>query len=251
MPVFKRHILFLTFLSLAASSFSQPRELASIRSGIETKKHLYDVSWVCTGDTIDVDSTAANGIIHQIDGFWITCTEITQELWNWYMPHNPSTVQGLMLPVNNVSRQAADSLCSAIRSRIRSDWRLPTYKEWFFAYSGGLFSEGYRHSGSNHIKFVGWTARNSGGHLSEGARLIPNELGIFDMDGNVAEMVTCGDSTFFAGWSFHSRNVKNQSPSRCGADSTAPECRGLRLVKHEPLWFDAYNERVFYHKPRK
>lgn len=226
---------------------SQPRALAEIRSGIETRKHYYETTWVCTGDTIATDSTVNDGRIYQIDGFWITCQEVSQDLWIYYMSHNPSAVKGTLLPVTNISRESADSLCFEIQFRILQEWRLPTMEEWQFAYKGGLFSEGYRHSGSNNINFVGWTAHNSGGKVHEGGKLIPNELGIFDMDGNVAEIVTDGNSTLYVGRTYSTPVIKAKSPLM--SNSVAPECCGLRLVWQQPLWFNGNNERVFNPHP--
>lgn len=230
-------------LMTAAATDAQPRALAELRNGIETKRHFYETSWVCTGDTIAIDSSVSDGVLCQIDGFWITCLEVTQDLWEWYMHNNPSAVKGDLLPVTNISREAADSLCFEIQFSILQEWRLPTKKEWLFAYNGGIFSEGYRYSGSDHINYVGWTAHNSDGKLHEGGKLIPNELGIFDMDGNVAEMVTDGDSTLFAGRSYNSKVIN--AKSRFFSNSIAPEHSGIRLVLHEPLWFNTHNERVF------
>jgi len=243
MPITRRHIILILLLLPTMAATSQPHALAEIRSGIETKTHFYETTWVCTGDTIAFDSTETDGVLCQIDGFWITCQEVTQDLWMYYMPSNPSAVKGDLLPVTNVSRASADSLCFEIQFRILEEWSLPTIKEWRYAYEGGIFSEGYNNSGSNNINFVGWTAHNSNGKLHEGGKLIPNELGIFDMDGNAAEIVTDGDSTRYAGRTYRSKVRK--SKSQLISTTVAPECCGLRLVWHQPIWFNRNNERVF------
>ncbi len=236
-------IVLSVLLFLTATLAAQPRELAEVSNGLETKDHYYYTIWVCTGDTLDTDTTESIGTLYEIDGFWIMCQEMTQELWEWYMQSNPSTVRGEMLPVNNVNREAADSLCSKIQERIHQEWRLPTEKEWRFAYNGGIFSEGYQHSGSDHINLVGWTAHNSGKKLHEGGKLIPNELGIYDMDGNIAEIVTDGENTLYAGRSYRHKVIKAHSPFI--SKTVEPECCGVRLVWHQPLWFNKYVERVF------
>lgn len=230
-------------LLMATSASAQPYALSKVRSGMETRRHYYETTWVCTGDTIAADSTDNDGVIYQIDGFWITCQEVSQDLWQYYMNSNPSATKDELLPVTNVSRQAADSFCFEMQYRLLQEWRLPTMEEWLFAYKGGLFSEGYRHSGSNNINFVGWTAHNSGGKLHKGGKLIPNELGILDMDGNVAEIVTDGDSTLYASRTYNSKVTKTKP--QIISNTVAPECCGLRLVWHQPLWFNSYTERVF------
>ena len=239
----KSTYLFLTLAMCCAASVAQP--LNQIKGGLETNRTIYSTHWVCTGDTIGKDSTANNGTIYLIDGFWITCEEITQELWQYNMRYNPSKQQGMFLPVTNITRAEADTFCLKITIGQEPQWRLPTFDEWMFAYNGGIFSEGYLYSGSNNFNFVAWTAQNSDNRLHEVGKLIPNELGLYDMDGNATEMVTDGDQTLCAGLCFLSHIIKHISPTVTEINDTPPECIGLRPVKREPLWFDKYTNRIF------
>lgn len=229
----------------SAVSVAQSSNLNQIEGGLETNKRSYATRWVCTGDTLAIDTTSNDGIVCLIDGFWITCQEITQDLWQYYMHYNPSVEQGELLPVTNISRSEADTFCHRITIGNGPQWRLPTLEEWRFAYNGGIFSESYQHSGSNKINFVGWTAHNSGGKLHQVGKLIPNELGLYDMDGNVWELVTYGDSTLCAGRSFRQKVIKSKSHFTIKPDAIEPECIGLRPVMREPLWFDIYENRIF------
>ena len=232
-------------LLLTATVGAQPACLNEIRACVETRYNMYETKWICTGDTLTVDSSDIYEPYWQIDGYWMTCQEITQDLWQWFMHYNPSTDTGALLPVTNITRSEADSFCIQLSKATRQQWRVPTKEEWLFAYNGGIFSEGYQHSGSDNIKYVGWTKENSKGKLHLGGKLIPNELGIQDMDGNVAEMVTDGDSVLFAGRHFRQPVVKAKSPFIVKEQNCPPECRGMRIVGHKALWFNKYGERVY------
>ena len=237
-----KHILLALMMASAGASMAQTMDLNHIGGGLETSKSNYHTKWVCTGDTLAVDTTANYGIVYQIDGFWITCEEITQEMWQFHMHYNPSKRQGPLLPVTNVSRSEVDTFCQKI-SFHNELWRLPTEEEFRFAYQGGLYTEGYKLSGSNNAKFVAWSAENSGGRMHETGQLVPNELGLFDMSGNVAEMATQGDTVCFMGGCFRDKLRKSKV---CPAETKpAPECQGFRVVRREPLWFNIYYERVF------
>lgn len=225
-------------LLTTTSLFAQPRILAEIHSGIETKWHLYDVVWVCTGDTLSIDFTPEKEQIWQIDGFWISCTELTRDQWFWYLTLDPEPISDPLLPITNITRSQADSFCIKMNTLINSHWRLPTRDEWLFAFKGGLFSEGYRFSGSNNAEWVAWTRNNSGGKLHIGGLRIANELGIYDMSGNAAEMVTNGDETLCVG------GCCLDDEDRWTNDNS--EFTGFRIVMPEPLWFNEQGERVFH-----
>jgi len=70
-------------------------------------------------------------------------------------------------------------------------YRLPTEAEWEYAARGGNKSKGYKYSGSDNVNEVAWYTSNSGGKTQEVGKKAPNELGIYDMSGNVWEL--CSD----------------------------------------------------------
>jgi hypothetical protein len=76
-----------------------------------------------------------------------------------------------------------------IREKTGLPWRLPTKEEWMFAASGGAKSHGYTYSGSNSIADVAWYKDNSQSKAHDIAGKKSNELGLYDMSGNYAELV--------------------------------------------------------------
>ena len=128
--------------------------------------------------------------------FYISTTEITQRQWSAVMGYNPSYVKGRSLPVEYVSW---DDVCGrgGFLERVNAafvgdgTFKLPTESQWEFAARGGVKSKGFIYSGSNDSNAVAWHADNSGGKTHRVAGKMPNELGIYDMSGNVSEL--CSD----------------------------------------------------------
>lgn len=236
--------LFMSFLAVLCtfcSANTQPLFLAEQQSALESRNYRYDTHWVCTGDTLETYSNDEDTFT-LVDGFWITCYEVSQDLFEWYMNYNPSVTKGELYPITNINTDEALSFCEKLSETTHAKWTIPTAEQWWFAHNGGLFSEGYRYAGSNRLNLVAWTAANSGGILHVGGQRISNELGLYDMDGNVAEMVSSGDSISFAGGCYLSDMSAFDGKQMY---TVPPECRGLRIVCHKPLWFNSYGEIVF------
>ena len=123
--------------------------------------------------------------------FYIGKTEVTQALWKAVMDYNPSSCNGDNLPVDCVSWDDCQEFIRKLNSLTGQNFRLPTEAEWEFACRGGNNSLGYKYSGSDNIDNVAWYTDNSGYTSYPVATKSPNELGIYDMSGNVWEW--CGD----------------------------------------------------------
>ena len=123
-----------------------------------------------------------------VDSFYMLSSAVTQELWEAVMGNNPSSQDiGSELPVTNVSWFDCMEFIKAINELTGKHYRLPTEVEWEYAAKGGNQSKGYIYSGSNHIKEVAWYNGNSERSLQPVKKLKANELGLYDMSGNVRE----------------------------------------------------------------
>jgi len=104
------------------------------------------------------------------------------------MPDAPSWGWNNSHPMVNVSYDDAEAYCEWLGKTYGSNWRLPTEAEWEYAAGGGRKSSGYTYSGSNNLEAVAWFAANNAGLKTHAVGTkSPNELGIYDMSGNVLE----------------------------------------------------------------
>ena len=137
------------------------------------------------GSDADSDEKPTHSVT--VSSFYICKYEVTQALWKAVMGSNPSNWKGDNLPVERVSWDDCQTFIRKLNALTGKNFRLPTEAEWEFAARGGNNSRGYKYAGSNNIGDVAWYDGNSGNKTHTVGTKSPNELGIYDMSGNVWE----------------------------------------------------------------
>ena len=150
------------------------------------------------GGTFQMGATSEQGSdaysdekpVHSVtlSDYYIGETEVTQELWEAVMGSNPSYFSGyLQRPVEDVSWNDCQEFITKLNNLTGKNFRLPTEAEWEYAARGGNKSQGYKYSGSNIIGNVAWYYDNNDDKTHNVKTKQANELGIYDMSGNVWE----------------------------------------------------------------
>ena len=222
---------------------------ASYSNGTLTVNGIkYNMVWV-EGGTFRMGATSEQGSdadsdekpVHSVtlSSYYIGKTEVTQALWKAVMGSNPSCFTGNNLPVECVSWNDCQEFIRKLNALTGQNFRLPTEAEWEFACRGGNNSRGYKYSGSNYIDNVAWYDGdgNSGKKTHPVATKLPNELGIYDMSGNVLEWCSDWYGDYSSGAQTNPKGPYDGSyrVSRGGGwISNARNCRSSRRSNHSP-----------------
>ncbi|SFO67653.1 SUMF1/EgtB/PvdO family nonheme iron enzyme [Prevotella sp. tf2-5] len=132
----------------------------------------------------------ADEVRHQetVGDYYIGETEVTQALWEVVMHKNRSKQKGADMPVEYVTYEQIQEFIVRLNKMSGRHFRLPTEAEWEYAARGGRQSKGYLYAGSNNPDEVAYTLTHDfDDHHKRVAQLKPNELGLYDMSGNVWE----------------------------------------------------------------
>ena len=173
------------------------------------------------------DETPVNRV--HLSSYYIGQTEVTQELWREVMGTNPSNFLGnIKRPVEQVTWNDCQTFLTRLNELTGMNFRLLTEAEWEFAARGGNKSQGYKYAGGNTIGTVAWYISNASNTTHPVATKAPNELGLYDMSGNVDEWVndrygvyTSGEKTDPTGPTTGSSRVNRGG----GWDGGATYCR--------------------------
>ena len=167
-------------------------------------------------DASDSEKPAHNVTLSE---YYIGETEVTQELWEAVMGNNPSYYSGYsQRPVEKVSWNDCQEFITKLNNLTGKNFRLPTEAEWEYAARGGNKSKGYKYSGSNTVGDVAWYDSNSSSRTHDVKTKQANELGIYDMSGNVWEW--CQD--------WYDSNYYSSSPVNNPTGPTSGYSRVLR-----------------------
>lgn len=172
--------------SSSASSITIP-----VKDGISIEMVKVEGGTFMMGATPEMkNSWTEERPIHQVtltNDYYIGKYEVTQSLWCALMDNNSSYFKGDNLPVEQVSWDDCQKFINKLNDITGRKFRLPTEAEWEYAARGGKKSRGYQYSGSNKISDVAWYSSNSEHKTQPVGLKLANELGLYDMSGNVDE----------------------------------------------------------------
>ena len=218
-----------------------------VKNGISIEMVKVEAGTFMMGATSEMkDPYSDEKPVHQVtltNDYYMGKYEVTQALWQAVMGSNPSNFKGDNLPVEKVSWNDCQEFISKLNSLTGRKFRLPTEAEWEYAARGGKKSRGYQYSGSRKISDVAWYDRNSGSKTHPVGTKQANELGIYDMSGNVWEW--CSD------WygSYSSSSQTNPTGSDSGTNRVrrgGSWCYIARICRSSYRYGDAPDLRRLY-----
>ena len=179
------------FSSTSSVSFGSNEISIPVKNGITIDMVKVEAGTFMMGATSEMQNPYDDEKpVHQVtltNDYYMGKYEVTQALWKAVMGSNPSEFKGDNLPVEQVSWNDCQEFISKLNGLTGKKFRLPAEAEWEYAARGGKKSRGYQYSGSSNVSDVAWYDGNSGSKTHPVGTKQANELGIYDMSGNVYE----------------------------------------------------------------
>lgn len=217
------------------SSFTEERITIPVKEGVCIEMVKVEKGTISFGKGI---KGITKFVANVSNDYYIGKFEATQALWQAVMGSNPAKNKGDNLPVEKVTWTECQDFIKKLNELTGKNFRLPTALEWVYAARGGSKSSGYKYSGSNKLSEVAWFDSNSKDKTHPVGTKMPNELGLYDMSGNVWEWCQdLGKSTKKSSKSLH-----GASRILCGGSwsDNAKYCTSLYLDEKPEGFYSIY-----------
>ena len=214
------------------SSFTEERITIPVKEGVCIEMVKVEKGTISFGKGI------TKFVANVSNDYYIGKFEVTQALWQAVMGSNPAKNKGDNLPLEKVTWTECQDFIKKLNELTGKNFRLPTALEWVYAARGGSKSSGYKYSGSNKLSEVAWFDSNSKDKTHPVGTKMPNELGLYDMSGNVWEWCQdLGKSTKKSSKSLH-----GASRILCGGSwsDNAKYCTSLYLDEKPEGFYSIY-----------
>ena len=253
--------LAVSFLSISLSSFAKTQDAltqsssAQVKNTTKINKRVFSLPKVMHEElmknmilveagsfTMGSDSSLARKReqpAHQVslDSFYISRYELTQDIFEQIMGWNNSYFACDKCAVNNISWFNMQLFIERLNKATGREFSLPTEAQWAYAAKGGNKSKGYQYSGSNDISDIAWFAGNANNKSHPVGLKKPNELGLYDMTGNLWEF--CLDDMSRKAYS----RTKNHNPFQ--GDINNLERKAMKVIRGGGYEFSAKENLVF------